>query len=77
MVITYNSAEREKSDADGEEVTSFDEIDRLEGLLVRDSLLLGKLDESVDVFHAGKSRDRLLDLLDGSGLESVGDPGRF
>lgn len=62
--LLENSAEREKSDADGEKIASFDELHRLECLLIWYSLLLGELDECVDVLHACEGRDRLLHLLD-------------
>lgn len=71
---TYNASERDERDADGEQVTGLEKVNRLEGLFAGHSLLLGEVDERVDVLHAGEVRDRLLDLLHASGFDAIGGP---
>jgi len=55
----------------GVQIALLEEIHALEGFLNTDALLFAPLHEGVDVLHAREIGNRLLDLLDGVGLDAI------
>ncbi|GMT28630.1 hypothetical protein PFISCL1PPCAC_19927, partial [Pristionchus fissidentatus] len=62
-LLLHNSAERQKSNTAGEEITSLEQINLHKCLLSGHSHLLSNLKKSVDVFHACEVRNWFLNLL--------------
>lgn len=70
-VVGRLPSERLQADDHRVKVLLLPQVDGLEGLLRRDAQLLRSLEECVYILHALEGHGRLIDLLDGPGLDGV------
>ncbi len=75
LEATYSAPKREDGTADLGDVLLLEQIDSLEEISVRNSVLLDGLEEGTDVLHNLEGhRGILVDLLHASGLNTVNQP---